>query len=313
MFEWDDARHFLAIHRKASLSAAARQLGVNQSTVGRRLAALEEQLGTKLFIRTRDGYRIAPAGERLLPHAERMEDEATAIAREITGQVGSLTGTVRVTSADLFGARVIAPLLVRFHERYPDIDLELDADNRLRSLSKREADMAVRIGEALESGLAVRKLGELANTGYASKSYLARRGRPREGDWAGHDFIGFSDPLIRLAESQWIEERAATGRIVLRTENTHAQLTSAVAGIGIAMLPCYAGDLEPELVRLVAPPRSVNNPIRLVVHQDMRHAARIRACSDFLAEGIRAEARRLLGQREPTSPRESRSVIHRKA
>jgi DNA-binding transcriptional LysR family regulator len=298
MFEWDDARHFLAIHRKGSLSAAARQLGVNQSTVGRRLLALEEQLGTKLFIRTRDGYRIAPAGERLLPHAERMEDEATAIAREITGQVGSLTGTVRVTTADLFGARIIAPLLVRFHERYPDIDLELDADNRLRSLSKREADMAVRIGGTLENGLAVRKVGEFAYALYAARDYLARRGRPREGDWSGHDFIGFSDSMMRTAESHWIEERAAKGRVVLRSVNTLAQVASAVAGIGVAMLPCYAGDAEAELVRLVGPAKCVSHPIWLVMHQDMRHAARLRVCSDFLADGIRAQSRRLLGRRE---------------
>jgi DNA-binding transcriptional LysR family regulator len=295
MFEWDDARYFLAIHRKGSLSAAARQLGVNQSTVGRRLIALEEELGAHLFIRTRDGYRIAPAGERLLPRAERMEDEATAIAREITGQVTSLTGGICITTADLFGARIVAPLLVAFHERYPEIDLELDADNRLRSLSKREADMAVRVGGTLEAGLAVRKLGEFSNAAYASRQYIERRGRPREGDWASHDFIGYSDPLIRTGESQWVEERAAKGRVVLRTINTLAQVTAAAAGMGIAVLPCYAGDVEPGLVRVAPPTKCVQHPIWLVVHEDVRHAARIRACSDFLAEGIRAQSRRLRG------------------
>src|SRR5271165_2748791 len=115
MFEWDDARHFLAVHRRGSLSAAAKQLGVNQSTVGRRLLSLEEHLGAKLFFRTRDGYRIAPAGERLLPHAERMEDEATAIAREIAGQETTLTGIVCVTAGDLFGPRVIAHMMVELH------------------------------------------------------------------------------------------------------------------------------------------------------------------------------------------------------
>jgi DNA-binding transcriptional LysR family regulator len=295
MFEWDDARHFLAIHRKGSLSAAARQLGVNQSTVGRRLLSLEEKLGTKLFIRTRDGYRVAPAGERLLPHAERMEDEATAIAREITGQVTSLSGTVRITASDLFGARVVTPLLARFGERYPEIDLELDADVRVRSLSKREADIAVRVGGALENGVAVRKLGELGNAPYASKAYLMGRGRPREGDWAGHDFIGFSDPMVRSAESRWIEERAPKGRVVLRTVSTLAQLTSAIEGMGIAVIPCYAGDAEPELVRLVPPSKCIVHPIWLVIHEDMRHAARIRAISDFLADEMRKQARRLRG------------------
>jgi DNA-binding transcriptional LysR family regulator len=295
MFEWDDARHFLAIHRKGSLSAAARQLGVNQSTVGRRLLALEERLGTKLFIRTRDGYRIGPAGEQLLPHAERMEDEATAIAREITGHVTTLAGTVRVTTPDLFGAQIIMPLLVQFHERYPEIDLELDADNRLRSLSKREADMAVRMGGRMGGALAVRKIGTFGNAAYVSKRYLERRGRPREGAWDGHDFIGFSDPLLRMPESRWIEERATRGRVVLRTANTLAQLTAAVAGLGVALLPCYAGDAEPELTRLVPPASCEFQPIWLAVHEDMRHSARIRACSDFLAEAIRTQSARLRG------------------
>jgi DNA-binding transcriptional LysR family regulator len=297
MFEWDDARHFLAIHRKGSLSAAARQLGVNQSTVGRRLLTLEEKLGTKLFIRTRDGYRVAPAGERLLPHAERMEDEATAIAREITGQVTSLSGTVRVTAADLFGARIIAPLLVSFHERYPDIDLELDADNQRRSLGKREADIAVRIGKSHENGLAVRKVGQFGSAVYASKRYLERRGRPREADWAKHDFIGYAEPLLRMDQSRWIEERAGNGSVVLRTNNTLAQVAAAVGGLGIAVIPCYAGDAEPELVRLVPSSRCVRDPIWLVVHEDMRQSARIRAISDYLAEGVRAMVPVLLGEK----------------
>lgn len=296
MFEWDDARHFLAIHRKGSLSAAAKQLGVNQSTVGRRLLSLEEKLGVHLFIRTRDGYRIAPAGERLLPHAERMEDHATAIAREITGQVTSLSGTVRVTAADLFGARIIAPMLARFHAQYPDIDLELDADNRLRSLGKREADIAVRIGPNLESGLAVRKVAQFGSAVYASKAYLAKRGRPRDDDWASHAFIGYSDPLIRMPESQWIEAHATKGCVVLRTINTLAQLEAAVGGMGIAVLPCYAGDAEPELVRLVPSSKCVRNPVWLVVHEDMRQSARIRAISDFLAAELRAMTPRFTGE-----------------
>jgi DNA-binding transcriptional LysR family regulator len=297
MFEWDDARHFLAIHRKGSLSAAAKQLGVNQSTVGRRLVTLEEELGTKLFIRTRDGYRIAPAGERLLPRAERMEDEAIAIARELAGQVTSLCGCVRVTAADLFGARVVAPLLVTFHEKYPDIDVELDADNRMRSLARREADVAIRIGNKTgEAGLVVRKLGAFYQGVYASRAYLARRGKPRDGAWAGHELIGFGEGMMRSPESQWIEERAREGaRVVLRTSNTLAQLTAALGGMGIAVLPCYAGDEEPDLVRVVALNKSVAETVCIVVHEDTRHAAPIRACADYLAEALKAQAPRLRG------------------
>ncbi|HEY5241104.1 MAG TPA: LysR family transcriptional regulator [Polyangiaceae bacterium] len=295
MFEWDDARHFLAVHRKGSLSAAAKQLGVNQSTVGRRLLTLEERLGAKLFFRTRDGYRIAPAGERLLPHAERMEDEATAIAREIAGQETTLTGNVCVTAGDLVGPLVIAPLLVRLHAKYPDIDLELDTDNSLRSLSKREADIAVRIGNVAEHGVAARKVCEFGSAAYASKSYLASRGRPRGDDWSGHDFVGFSETR-HIMEARWIEEHAVRGRVVFRGKGTLPQLVMARAGVGIAALPCYAGDAEPDLVRLTPLSQIMRASMWLVVHEDMRHAARIRACVEFLAEGLRAQSRRFVGR-----------------
>jgi DNA-binding transcriptional LysR family regulator len=156
----------------------------------------------------------------------------------------------------------------------------------------------VRITGVVESGLAVRKVGQFGSAVYASKGYLARRGRPREGDWAGHDFVGYSDPLMRFPDSQWIEERAGKGRVVFRTVNTLAHVAAAVGGLGITVLPCYAGDAEPELVRLVPSSRCVRSPIWLVVHEDMRQSARIRAISDFLADELRAIVPRLLGVEE---------------
>jgi DNA-binding transcriptional LysR family regulator len=295
MFEWDDARHFLAVQRTGSLSAAARQLGVNQSTVGRRLVALEERLQAKLFFHTRDGYRIAPAGERLLPHAERMEDEAIAIAREISGQETTLTGFVRITAPDMFGARVVAPLLAAFHERYPEIEMELDTDNRLRNLTKREADMAIRVGETIERGVVVRKLGPFASALYASRAYLDARGRPRGTDLAGHDIIGYGEPVARIAESRWLIEHSEGARIVLRSHATAAQHQACLDGMGIAALPCYVGDPEPSLERLPTPAVVNRQGMSLVVHEDLRHTARVRVCADFLAERLRAQTARFAG------------------
>jgi len=295
MFEWDDARHFLAIHRTGSLTAAARQLGVNQSTVGRRLLALEEKLGAKLFFRTRDGHRIAPAGERLLPHAERMEDEAIAIAREIAGQETTLTGHVRVTSPEGFGARVVAPLLARFRARYPGISL--DTNNRLRLLSRREADIAVRVGGSAESGVVVRKVGAIANAPYASEAYIAARGRPRPPWFEGHDLIGYDDALSKTPEYRWMEERTTRGaRIAFRAESTAAQVRIALEGAGVALLPYYVGEAEPELVRIAPPAQFVMQSVWIVIHRDLRGAARIRACADYLAEGLKAQAAFLEGK-----------------
>jgi DNA-binding transcriptional LysR family regulator len=295
MFEWDDARYFLAVHRSGSLSAAARQLGVNQSTVGRRLATLEEHLGAKVFVRTRDGYRIAPAGERLLPHAERMEDEAIAVEREVTGQETTLTGTVRITASDLFASRIITALLVELHARYPDIEIDLDTSSRVRSLTRREADIAVRVGGIAERGVAARKVGVFASAAYASKAYVEAHGRPRGDDWSGHDFVGFAQDY-NFAESRWLEARASKGRVVFRAYATLAQLNATLAGIGIGMLPCYVGDAEADLVRLVPPSQFVRHTIYLIVHEDLRQAARIRACADFLAEGLRRHDKRLRGE-----------------
>ena len=308
MFEWDDARHFLAVHRTGSLSAAARDLGVNQSTVGRRLVSLEERLSAKLFFRTRDGFRIAPAGEKLLTHAERMEDEAIAIAREIAGQETKLTGSVRLTAPDMFGARIVAPLLAAFHARYPEIDLELDTDNRLRNLSKREADMAVRIGETREGGVVVRRLTEFGSALYASRDYLERRGTPRGGDFAGHDFVGFAEPLMRSGEALWLSENAAAGRTVLRSQATAVQLQATLEGVGIAALPYYIADVEPSLVRIVPPAYVMRQEVCLAVHEDLRHTARIRVCADFLAEGIRAQAWRFKASGAPREARDSRTA-----
>jgi DNA-binding transcriptional LysR family regulator len=313
MFEWDDARHFLAVHRTGSLSAAARQLGVNQSTVGRRLDALEERLKAKLFYRTRDGLRIAPAGERLLPHAERMEDEAIAIAREISGQETTLTGSLRITAPDFFGARVVAPLLSAFHARYPEIEIELDTDNRVRNLTKREADMAVRMGGAAEAGVVIRKLCPFVSSLYASNSYLQAHGLPRGLDFTGHHLVGFGEPVARISESLWLLEHASTGRIVFRSHNTHAQLQACVDGMGIAPLPRYVGDPEPDLVRLEQPEEVVRQDIWLVVHEDLRHTARVRVCADFLSAGIRGQAARFSGDASGIGSSDGSSAVRRVA
>jgi DNA-binding transcriptional LysR family regulator len=185
-------------------------------------------------------------------------------------------------------------MLVALHARYPDIDLERDTDNRLRNLSKREADIAVRVGNVAEQGVAARKVCDFGSAAYASKGYLASRGRPRGDDWAGHDFIGFTGP--KILEARWVEERAAKGRVVFRGKGTLSQLVVAKAGMGIAALPCYVGDTEPDLVRLTPAAQIMRASMWLVVHEDMRHAARIRACVEFLAEGLRAQARLLRGR-----------------
>jgi DNA-binding transcriptional LysR family regulator len=235
---------------------------------------------------------IAPAGEQLLPRAERMEDEAHAIARELAGRQERLTGLVRVTTSDAFGPRVVAPILAEFHARYPEVEIELGADNRVLSLSRREADISVRFSKPVEQGLVVRKLTDFAYAPYCASSYVAARGKPVP-PFEGHDFVASDESRT---ETAWFAQRAAKGRVALRTVSTHVNAAAAVAGFGIALLPCYVGDEEPSLVRVGPLEASVQRAVWLVVHRDLQHAARIRACADFVAERVRAQADRFSGK-----------------
>jgi DNA-binding transcriptional LysR family regulator len=268
---------------------------VNQSTVGRRLEALEERLGVRLFLRAREGYSASPAGERLLPRAERMEEEAHAIARELVGQQGQLTGRVRVTSTDAFGPRVVAPILIDFRARHPGIDIEFDADNRLLSLTRREADVAVRFSRPPDRHLVSRKAVDFASAPYCSASYAARRGRPRA-PYARHDFV--SDLEERFAAAKWIAEHAARGggRVTFKSSSTFALLQATQAGLGIAMLSCYIADPEPDLVRVGPPEPAMGTALWLVVHRDLHRAPHIRACVDFLAQRLSLQSALLAGR-----------------
>jgi DNA-binding transcriptional LysR family regulator len=284
-FEWDDARYFLAVHRTGSLTAAGRQLGVNQSTVSRRLRALEEALGgARLFVQTQDGYFVSPTGERLLPHAARIEDEALALEREATGQEASLSGPVRITGADAFSARVLAPLLADFHARVPGIDIELIADTRTLNLTKREADLAVRTVRPQEPSLVVRRICGLASAIYASKTY----GEVALDDLAAHPFLGPDD--ASWSEALWLAETLPTARVVFKSNSTEAQLAATKKGIGLGIIPCYVADPDPELVRILHPETVVTRDLWVVLHRDLQHSARIRAVADFVFAGIAARA-----------------------
>jgi DNA-binding transcriptional LysR family regulator len=298
MFEWDDARYFLAVHRTKTLSAAGRQLGVNQSTVSRRLRALEEALRARLFVQTADGYFLSPAGERLLARAARMEDEALALEREASGQEVQLTGPVRITGADAFSPRVVVPLLCELHRRVPGLDFELIADTRTLSLTKREADLAIRTARPKEPSLVLRRICGMASAVYASHAYIAAHGKPKRDDLARHVFISADD--ASWSESIWLAKHAPSARVVLKTNTTAAQLAAAKDGMGLGILPCYVADREEDLVRVIAPEHVVMRDLWLVMHKDLQHSARIRACADFLYEEIAKRAHELEGSRRRT-------------
>ena len=295
MLDWDDLRSFLAVARYRTLSAAARALHVQQSTMGRRLEAFEERAGVVLLQKTPGGFVLTEAGEAVLGHVERIEQEALAIERAIAGRDTRLEGAIRLTATETMAVDVLTPILTGFLARYPGITLELVADLRTLSLSKREADIAVRVGRPEGHELVARKVGEVSYGIYASPAYLARMGAPDFGAGApGHRAIMAMEERLGVADMAWTTRMLSGAAVALRTDSRYAHVAAAEAGVGLAGIAHYLAEGR-DLVRLQTP-EPPRREVWLAVHEDLRRTPRIRALMDVLATGLQAQSRRLLGE-----------------
>ncbi len=301
---WDDLRFFLAVARHGKLLTAANELGVNHSTVFRRIAALEERLGTRLFDRHAAGHALTAAGEEMRVIAERIEDEVLGLDRHVLGRDRELSGTVRVTCAD-FGV-ALAPYFRGFLETHPRVDLEVVIDNRVLSLHRREADVAIRPGgRPAQPDLVARKMAPLRSAVYAARNYLERHARPRRHtDLASHEIVAGDESLAHMPAARWLETHAGGARVRYRANTLYNQLVAVTCGAGIGVLPCYLGDAEPDLVRLFLPDDIEPTDIWLVYHGDLRQTARVRAFIDYFSERMIADAARFEG-------RDVREGVHR--
>ncbi len=283
MLTWDDLRYFLAVHRTGNLSRAGSELGINATTVGRRLSALEDELGTKLFDRTPDGFTLTAAGRDLVPHAERMEGEAHAVERAIAGADDRLSGSVRVTVTEMLATRFIGPHLPRFHREVPGISLDLHCTNDIVSLSRREADIALRLARPREDDVITKQLADIPLALYASPGYLDARGVPDDPERTleGHDVLAFAATRHFRDENDWLEPRAQAAHIVLRSDSVSLLYAAAASGLGIALLPRQAADPDAGLRRIETATSSRPRVIWQTIHRDMRNTARIRAVMAF--------------------------------
>jgi DNA-binding transcriptional LysR family regulator len=293
VLDWDDLRSFLAITRHGTLSAAARAVGVRQTTMGRRLAALEQRAGARLLNKTPRGYELTAAGEAILGNVERIEAETLAVERRITGRDVRLEGTVRVTSVESLAAEILMPIFAGLRSVHPGITIELVADIRNLSLSRREADVAVRVARLAQHDLAVRRIGALGYGLYAAPAYLDAMGAPDfAGLGEGHAVILTEPELMGMPEMAWLTAALPRAVPALRTNSRYNHRAAALAGLGLACLTRYLGDVA-GLVRLDPPSPPPVRELWLAVHTDIRHMPRIRAVTDALAAGVRARADRL--------------------
>lgn len=281
---WDDLRCFLAIHRGGNLARAAVELGINATTVGRRLSALEAELDTKLFDRTPDGYMLTPSGRTLLPRAERIEVEAQGVERDVVGADNRLAGVVRLTATEMLATRFIAPHLPRFHADHPGIALELQCTNEIVSLTRRDADIALRLARPREPNVITRQLADIPLALYASTRYVAQHGLPAEPEHglADHRVLMFAATRHFRYENDWHEPRARGATIVMRADSVTLIYAATVAGLGISLLPRAVADTDARLVRIATETTPQPRVIWQTIHRDLRGTARIRAVTTFL-------------------------------
>jgi len=311
MLDWNDLRYFLAVSREGTLAGAARALKVDATTVGRRLAVLEETLGARLFERTPGRLVPTAAARGIQGAAEEMEGAMLAVERRAGGEDARLEGVVRVTTTEAFAVNTLLPRFAPFRERHPGIEVRFLTDYGALDLRRREADVAVRLTRPSEASLVARKVGDIAISLYASEGYVARRGLadPATG-FAGHDVIGYTGAAAKWPEARWLESVGASARVGVRCNSLLSVMAATVGGLGLGLMPCLQGDLTPGLRRVLPPVVALRRDIWLVVHADLQQNARVRAVLDFLAELIQRERASLsgggavaVGKQESRSPR----------
>jgi DNA-binding transcriptional LysR family regulator len=281
----------LALARARTLAGAAEKLDVDLTTVYRRLNSLEHRLRVRLFDRSARGYQPTAAGERAAGAAERVETELLSLDREITGRDQQLSGVLRVTASETLSHAVLPRLFAAFHAAHPRIQLVLSIDNRMLDLSRREADIALRVQRPEDSTLFGRRL-----TGIAWAFYGPTGGGPllrREGKsfaFGRHAVIGWDEPA-RIVASEWIATHVPAERIAYRSNSLVNQLMAARAGVGVALLPCYLADPDDRVRRVSAVLPGLASELWIVTHQDLKHTARVRAFLTQVGAAIVAERR----------------------
>ncbi len=281
MMLWDDVRYFLAVVRKGSLSAAARVLAVEHSTVSRRVDTLERSLQVRLFDRLPRGWKITSEGEQLLNLAKCMEEEALGFERAALG-VARLAGKVRVSAPPLLVSHFLLPRLKTLRSSLPSIDLELVGEMRVANLVRREADISLRIGPTTEPGLVSRTIAELKYGIYASPDAV-------EGSPSTWTFLGFDHNMPDFLQKQWLESFAGKRRFIMRANDLLLLFHGACEGWGVTVLPEFLAKTTDKLILVPNAPKLALCPLCLVMHPDVRHSPRVRAVADLLIDMVKTE------------------------
>lgn len=275
MLDWDDLRFFLELARSGSLSEAARRLGADHSTVARRIAGLEAALSLKLFDRLPRGYALTPEGEQLLERAQGVEQAVHGVARLASGSGEGIEGRVRISAPPALASHWLVPRLAPLLRRHPGLVLDVIGTPAPARLAQHEADLALRLSRPREKGLIARRLGAFGYGLYGASAYVDATPE------AGRVFLGYDEELARSPQQLWLERLAAGRPIVFMSNDLSSLISAARAGMGLAALPHVLADTVDDLVRVTAD-EELARELWLLVHPDLRRAARVRAVMDHI-------------------------------
>jgi DNA-binding transcriptional LysR family regulator len=282
--DWDDLRFFLAVSERRSISGAAKLLNVNHSTVLRRLASLEKRLGSRLFDRLPGGYEMTAQGEELRNQLRGVSEQIEKAERNLSGRDLNLSGTIRITTTDTLMHGLLMPYLAEFHDLNPATQMEVVINNTFLSLTRREADVAVRPSNIVPENLLGRRVGRLRTAIYASKNYLKKNNRKKQ--WAAHDWVAPEEALSHLTQAKWMRENIPEDRVVARADSLVAMVAAVRYGMGVGMLLCLLADEETELVRLAEPVDELDTDLWILTHPALKGVARIKAFTGFLYDRL---------------------------
>jgi DNA-binding transcriptional LysR family regulator len=292
---WDDLRLIKCIAEVRTLPAAAEQLGVNHSTVFRRLGQLEEAMGTKLFERHRTGYTLTSVGEEMVDLAQKVDEDITAFMRKLAGREIVPAGELRVTTNDSLLIHLLTPLFARFHRQCHDVRLDVVLANQELNLSKRDADVAIRATDSPPENLVGRRVATIAWALYGSAAAFPEPKAVAPENLYEQDWVSLGENLATMKVFRFVQEHVPAERIAYKVNTVLGMAEAIEQGLGIGHLPCFIGDAQPGLVRLGAPNPEFAAGLWLLTHPDLRHSPRVRVFLDFLAAEIRKQRRIIEG------------------
>jgi DNA-binding transcriptional LysR family regulator len=280
--DWNDLKYLLALRRLGTLAGAARELAVDHSTVSRRLAALEESIGSQLLRRTPEGLCFTEAGNTAAATAEAMAASASGLLDKLAGADDRDAGVVRLTCAEAF-----IPFLVeearQLRDAHPDLRVELLPSTAVLDLLRREADVALRMFRPMQPALVARMVGKLGWSLYASEAYVARKGPLQSvGDLSGHELIAYDAELKAGFGPRWLDEHAGSATVVMRCDSVRGAVLAITQGVGIGTIPCYLAASDP-LLRRLTPEVTANAEVFLVTAPDVQDLKRVRLVLEMVA------------------------------